>query len=177
MKYLVLSVLSVVILTSCGVKKPLTNAIKEEYNLNESNIRQVQFFVSSEIVLEQTSKKGTSGTTNDGTLVSSNSNEKNRILILPRTKCIFEEYGPNKEVIIRFETGQGRTLRFATRPNMDNGKFYLLADWEQNKGGKIEYGNEIYYATPSSGSAHLMVKVKNSQRTKRKDRVVKGMKV
>lgn len=177
MKYLFFVFTAALVLTSCGIKVPLTKAIKEEYNLDEASIRKVQFFVSSEIILEQSSKKGSAGTTSDGTLVSSSSNEKNRIIILPRTKCIFEEYGPNKEVLIRFETGPGKYLTFATRPNMENGKFYLLAEWEQNKGGKIDYGNEVYYATPTSGSAYLMVKVKKSQRTKRKDRVVKGMKV
>jgi hypothetical protein len=177
MKYLLLAFVSVLLLGSCGIKIPLTKAIKEEYNLDESSIKNVQFYVSSEIILEQVSKKGSSGTTTDGTLVSSSSNEKNRIIILPRTKCVFEEYGPNKEILIRFESGNGKTITFATRPNMDNGKFYLQANWEQNKGGKLDYGSEVFYATPTSGNAYLMVKVKKSQRTKRKDRVVKGMKV
>lgn len=177
MKYLVLSLIAITILTSCGVKVPLTNAIKEEYNLTEQNMKQVQFFVSSEIILERSSQKGSSGTTTDGTLVNKSSKEQSRIIILPRTKCIFEQYGTKGEVLIRFEVGQGKYITFATRPNMDEGRLFLQANWEQGKGGKINYGNEEYYATADSGNAHLMVKIKKSQRTKRKDRVVKGMKV
>jgi hypothetical protein len=52
-----------------------------------------------------------------------------------------------------------------------------VADWTQEKGGKLNYGNEPYFATSTSGNAYLMVKRKNLQKTKRKDRVVKGMKV
>jgi hypothetical protein len=177
MKSLVFFTLIVIGLSSCGVKVPLTQAIKEEYNLTEQNMKKVQFFVSSEIILQRSSKKGSSGTTSDGTLVSQSANEQNRIIILPRTKCVFESYGDGKEVLIRFEVGAGKYITFATRPNMDNGKLYLQAKWEQGKGGKIEYGNEEYYATPESGNAFLMVKIKKSQKTKRSDRVVKGMKV
>jgi hypothetical protein len=178
MKYLLLTLLSLIVLSSCGVKVPLTNQIKEEYSLNASTIKGVQFFVSSEIILERSSQKGSSGTTSDGTLVSSSSKDLERIVILPRTKCVFEKYGTTENaVLIRFEVGQGKFITFATRPNMDGGKLYLQADWQQGKGGKINYGNDEYFATAASGNAYLMVKIKKSQRTKRKDRVVKGMKV
>lgn len=162
---------------SCAVKVPLTSQIKEEYGLDADNMKKVQFFVSSEIIMEKSSTKGSSGTTSDGTLVSQNSKEQSRIIIMPRTKCVFEKYGPNNEVFIRFEPGNGKIIRFSTRPNMEKGKFYLDAQWEAGKGGKLEYDNAEYYATPGSGDAYLMVKVKKSQRTKRKDRIVKGMKV
>ncbi|MBU2020401.1 MAG: hypothetical protein KJ941_12205 [Bacteroidetes bacterium] len=168
---------ALILLSSCAVKIPLTKAIKEEYNLTAQNMKQVQFYVSSQIVIQRSSEKGTSGTNSDGTLVSSKNNEQDRIIILPKTKCVFEKFGNENQVMIRFETGDGKFIAFATRPNMDNGKFYLLADWQPNKGGRLIYGNEEYFATSISGDSFLMVKVKKSQSTKRKDRVVKGMKV
>lgn len=177
MKTLLLAVVTLTLLGSCGMKVPLTKAIKQEYNLDEAALRKVQFYVSSEIILQQESKKGSAGTTSDGTLVSTSANEKSRLIILPRTKCVFEEYVDSNTIVIRFENGATRTISFATRPNMENGKYYFLAEWEQGKGGRIQYDNQVYYATPSSASAYIMVKVKRSQRTKRKDRRVKGMKV
>lgn len=178
MKKILFSVIVLAILSSCGVKKPFTNALKDEYNLTEQTMKEVQFYVSSEIILERSSQKGSSGTTQNGTLVSTSSKEQERIIIMPRTKCKLEKTAENGTVLIRFEVGAGRFITFSTRPNMENGKYFFKAEWEQGKGGKIIYGgDDVYYAVPSSGEAYLMVKVRKSQRTKRRDRVVKGMKV
>ena len=93
------------------------------------------------------------------------------------TKCVFDSYGKNGEVFIRFELGANKTLQFAIRDGQTSGKYYLKANWQTGKGGEINYGNETYFATPESGSAYLMVVLKKLNKTKRKDRVVKGMKV
>lgn len=178
MKKFFLLLIAGTLVGSCAVKKPLTNALKEEYGLTDQTLKKVQFFVSSLIILERSSTKGSTGTNQDGTIVTTNSSEKDRILIRPRTKCVLESTQADGTVIIRFEKGDGNTITFATRPNMASGKYYLQAKWEQGKGGKITYGNkEEYYATSASGEAYLLVKIKKSQRNKQKDRVVKGMKV
>jgi hypothetical protein len=39
------------------------------------------------------------------------------------------------------------------------------------------YGNEKYTVSSTAGSAFLMVRIKSLQKTKSKDRIVKGMKV
>ena len=76
------------------------------------------------------------------------------------------------------ETGAGKTITFAQRGNSTSGKYYLVADWNNGKnGGSLIYGNQPYMATSSSGVAYLQVVKKRLQKTKRKDRVVKGMKV
>jgi hypothetical protein len=165
------------ILVSCGVKVPYTDNLKKEYNLNEENMKKVQFYTSTTIILEKSQSSGSQGTGQGGTLVTNQSSEQVRVIIPTNTKCIFEKFGDKGEVYIRFEVGQGRTLKYALRPNLSNGKYYLEADWKDPKGGKLEYGNDVYYATNASGNAFLLVVVKKLQKTKRKDRVVKGIKV
>lgn len=180
MKKLLFALLGVIILASCAVKVPMTKQIQSEYNLNSENLanEKIQFFVSSEIILEKSSQKGSSTTTSDGTLVTSSSKISDRIIILPRTKCVLDQVSDKGEFIIRFETGPGKILTFMTRPNMDAGKYYFVADWQQGKGGRVLYGEkDEYFATATSGNAYLLVKVKKSQKNKRKDRVVKGMKI
>jgi hypothetical protein len=178
MKKLFFALVGVSILASCGIKVPMTKQIKDEYNLTNENMKKVQFYVSSEIILARSSQQGSATTNSDGTLVASSSKISDRIIILPRTKCILEKVGDKGEVLIRFETGPGKSITFAARPNDGAGKLYFIADWQQGKGGKIIYGEkEEYFATAASGNAFLMVKVKKSQKNKRKDRVVKGMKV
>lgn len=176
MKYIAILSLGL-ILFSCVQKVAYTDQLKEEYSLNEKKMKQVQFYTSQTIILERSKTTGSQGTSEDGTLVASKNSEQDRIIIPTKTKCVFDNYGPNGEVNIRFEVGSGKTLKFAIRPTQATGKYYLVADWKQDKGGEIMYGNETYFATSISGNSYLMVGMKKLNKTRRKDRVVKGMKV
>jgi hypothetical protein len=174
--FIALSLLILVV--SCGVKVPYTNDIRDEFGLDsEKEVKKVQFFTSGTVILEKSKSSGNQGTSESGALVTNSSKEENRVIIPINTKCVFEGFGPNGELIIRFETGVGKTLTFAARPGQQTSKYYLVADWSSQKGGELKYGNETYVTASSSGNAHLMVVLKKLQRTKRKDRIVKGMKV
>ncbi len=166
------------ILASCGQKIPFTDKIKEEYSLTvDRNIKKVQFYTSSVIILEKSKSSSNKQTGDDGALVMESSSDKNRVIIPSNTKGIFEAFGPNQEVIVRFEIGVGKTITFAMRPNSSSGYYFLNVKWNGENPGAITYGNESYVATSQSSVAYLMIKLKNLQRTKKKDRVVKGMKV
>jgi hypothetical protein len=167
-----------ILIASCGVKVPYTNDIRDEFGLDsEKEAKKVQFYTSGTVILEKSKSSGNQGTSESGALVTNSSKEEDRIIIPINTKCIFEGFGPNGELIIRFETGVAKTLTFAARPGQQTSKYYLVADWSSQKGGELKYGNETYITASSSGNAHLMVVLKKLQRTKRKDRIVKGMKV
>lgn len=176
MRLIVGFALLTLVLASCGTKVAYTDALKEQYDLSPENLMKVQFYTSSPIILEKSSTSGNQTTGNDGALVSNTSKTQDRIIIPPNTKCVFEKIGTNNEIIVRFEIGTGKVLKFATRPTQANGKYYLVADWKE-KGGTIEYGNETYNVQSGGSSAYLQVVQKKLQRTKRKDRIVKGMKV
>lgn len=177
MKYTIFLILGIV-LASCGTKVPYTNEIRDEFGLDtDKKLRGVQFYTSATIIMEKSKSSGNQGTADDGVLVSTSSSTQDRIIIPINTKCVFEGFGPNGELMLRFEPGTGKTILFATRANQTTGKYYLVADWAQNKGGKLTYGNEEYYANASSGNSYLQVVLKKLQKTRRKDRIVKGMKV
>ena len=176
MKKYILFFIVGIILASCGTKIPYTNEIRDEFGLESE--KTVQFFTSATIIMEKNKVSGNQGTDSDGKLVSSSNKEQDRVIIPIGTKCIFDGYGPNQELILRFEVGVAKTITFATRPGTTSGKYYLVADWNNGtNGGIIQYGNETYTATSTSGTAYLQVVRKRLQKTKRKDRVVKGMKV
>jgi hypothetical protein len=166
------------LLVSCGTQVAFTDAIRTEFGLdNEIELRKVQFYTSATIILEKSKSQGNQNTAQDGALVTSSSKVEDRVIIPVGTKCIFDGFGPKGELMLRFETGPGKNISFAVRPNQSSSKYYLVADWSSDKGGKLNYGSEVYFATASSGSAYLNVKLKKLQKTQRKDRVVKGMKV
>ncbi|TNE55883.1 MAG: hypothetical protein EP338_01910 [Bacteroidetes bacterium] len=174
---LFVGILGLLLLASCGIKVPYTNDIKQEYNLTESNLKRVQFFTSSTIILQRKNSVGNQKTNDDGTLVSNENSVENRIIIPVNTKCIFESVDEDGTMHVRFETGKNKTLAFAMRKGQTKGRFYLEAKWDPRKGGELDYGNLTYYATAESGGAFLLVATKKLKRTRRKDRIVKGMKV
>ena len=178
MKYILLFVVGL-ILVSCGTKVPYTNQVRDEFGLEtEQQMRKVRFYTSATIILEKNKESGNQATDESGALVTSSNKEQERVVIPIGTKCLFEEYGKNEELVLRFEVGVNKTISFAIRPGTTSGKFYLVADWNNGKsGGSIKYGNDTYSATTSSGTAYLQIIKKKLQKTKRKDRVVKGMKV
>ncbi|MCH2229741.1 MAG: hypothetical protein MK105_05295 [Crocinitomicaceae bacterium] len=178
MKYAFLLVIGI-ILVGCGTRVPYTSQIKDEFGLDtDKQMAKVQFFTSATIILEKNKRSGNQTTDDDGALVSSSNTNQDRIIIPNGTKCVFDSYGQNQELVLRFETGQGKTISFAMREGSTSGKFYLVANWNGgSKGGDISYGNDMYTATTASATAYLQVIRKKLQKTKRKDRVVKGMKV
>ncbi len=178
MKYAFLLVIGI-ILSSCGTKVPYTNQIRDEFGLDTpQQVSKVQFYTSATIILEKNKRSGNQSTDDDGALVSSSNTNQERIIIPVGTKCKFEGFGDNDDLILRFETGQSKTISFAMREGSTSGKFYLVANWNGgSKGGDISYGNDMYTATTASATSYLQVIRKKLQKTKRKDRVVKGMKV
>lgn len=169
--------LLLVLASSCGTKVPFTDSLRDEFDLSPENMIKVQFFTSSVIILEKSKSSGNQTTGADGTLVQNSSKTQDRIIIPAQTKCVFEKLTDEKTINVRFELGTGKTLRFATRAAQTSGKYYLVANWTEGKSGTIDYGNETYNVAQGGSSAYLLVQIKKLQRTKRKDRVVKGMKV
>lgn len=176
MKKAIFGLFLLVLVTSCGTRVPYTDALKDQYDLSPKKLMEVQFYTSSVIILEKSKVSGNQSTGSDGALVTNTSKTQDRIIIPANTKCVFEKQGDSTTLVVRFEIGTGKTLKFATRPTQTNGKYYLVADWKQS-GGTLEYGNESYTVSNGGSSAYLMVVQKKLQRVKRKDRIVRGMKV
>ncbi len=177
MRYLALIIVGLV-LASCGRKVAFTNQLRDEFGLESENMmKKVQFYTSQTIILQRSKESGNQGTAQNGALVTNKNKEEDRITIQAQTPGIFEGYGEDGSIIVRFEVGVGRTISFAVRQQGPTAKYYLVAEWDMNRGGEMNYGNELYTVQSSAGNAYLMVLLKKLQKTKRKDRVVKGMKV
>ena len=167
---------------SCAVKVPYTKQVNEEFGLkSEVKMRKVQFFTSSTIILNQIAESSSETTTDEsGTLVSSSTSESESLIIQANTKCIFEGYGPNGEIRVRFETGDQKYLQFSPKGNQMRDRHYFVADWKASGGPVVKYGGKIFKVDMMRGSArssYIRVSKKRLQSNKRKERVVKGMKV
>jgi outer membrane lipopolysaccharide assembly protein LptE/RlpB len=182
MKYLFVLSISLLVLTSCGVKIPYTTQVRDEFALdNEEKLGKVQFFISHTIILNQETRSDNSNTTDNGTLVVSSSSESESVIIPAGTRCIFDSYGTKGEIKIRFENGENKVIPFMAKSETSVSKRYFFdADWNAQGGPKITYGDKLYKVDLTRGSArtaHILVVRKKLQKTKRKERVVKGMKI
>ena len=170
----------ILVLASCGMKVPYTTLIKEEFGLDsEEKMAKVQFFTSGTIILNQELKADNQVTTENGALVSSSNSEKETIIIPASTRCLFDHFGANDEIFVRFETGAGKVISFNTKSSASK-NYTLNVDWTQKGGPKINYGDNVYKIDMSKGSpraAILQVVKKKLDRVKRKERVAKGLKV
>lgn len=168
---------------SCGVKVPYTDELRNEFNLDtEEKMRNVQFSTSQTIILDQEYKSENQNTTENGTLVASSNSKKESLIIPTGTKCVFEEFGVNGEIKVRFELGDEKYLVFSTKSDVvRNRRYFLQADWAAQGGPKISYGGNIFKIDMQRGSnvrsSYLQVLKKNLQKKRRKDRVIKGLKV
>jgi len=173
-KILLFGVLSI-LFASCATRVPYTDKIREDFDLNEKRLKQVQFYTSTEIILYRASSSGSRGTQDGGVLVENSNKREDRIIIPPNTKCIFDGFDGDGTMLIRFEQGANRVLRFKVKPSGNN-RYYLEAIWRDGK-GEIQYAGATYQATAGSGSAYLLVPIKKLQRNQRQDRIVRGVKV
>ena len=168
------------VIISCGVKVPYTTSIRDEFGLDtDAEMKKIQFYTSSTIILKQAVKSNSDISTDDnGALVSSSSSEKETVIIPANTKCIFDGFGPKNELLVRFESGAGKTLSFT--PKTRSKRFYFSADWKNPKGPKVKYGKSLYtvdrYQSNPQNSFLKIVK-KSFRKTKSKQRVIKGMDV
>ena len=182
MKQLALFILLAIVATSCGTKIPFTTAIRDEFTLDtEAKLRQVQFYTSHTIILNQINRQSNELTTQNGALVSSSSSQSESVVIPAGTRCVFEDFGDAGQLLVRFETGDQRFIPFATKSDGASiRRFYLDADWSAQGGARINYGGNEYKVDLSRGApraAHLLIVKKKLERTKRKERVVRGLKV
>lgn len=180
MKKLLYLISLAIIVSSCGMKVPYTSNLREEFNLDtDEKMGKVQFFTSATIILNQELKADNQVTTQNGMLVSSSNSQKESIIIPASTRCLFDHFGPKGEVFVRFETGDGRVLRFFSKSDASK-RFYFDVDWSQQGGPKLQYGDYTYKVDLMRGnprSAVLMVARKKLEKSKRKERVARGLKV
>ena len=169
-------------LISCGVKVPYTNELRDQFSLDsDEKMRSVQFSTSHTIILDQELESDSQNTTTNGTLISSSNTKKESIIIPAGTKCVFDQFGTKGEIIVRFELGDEKVLVFLPKvEGTKNRRYYFQADWSALGGARIQYGGNTFKVDLIRGFAratHLVVVKKNLQKNKRKERIVKGLKV
>lgn len=168
------------LLVACATKVPYNNQVRDEFSLDSAEkLSKVQFFISSTIVLDEEVVNDNQVTTSNGTLVNSSNTKKESLVIQAGTPGLFDDFGPKGEINVRFETGDGKVLKFIARADSQK-RYFLDADWSQPGGARMKYGGKSYKINMQVGnprSAYLRVAKRNLVKTRSKSRSVKGLKV
>tara|TARA_Y100000589_G_scaffold321098_1_gene351938 strand:+ start:167637 stop:168218 length:582 start_codon:yes stop_codon:yes gene_type:complete len=170
--------LAALTLFSCAPKKPLTNQIIQDYKLGEGELKKLQYYVSSDIVLRRGEKKEEEkGADDDGKLVISEQASLDEIYIPAGTPGVCVGVYPGNKIAISFdEKGDDSKFLVFGDPN-NTGRYRLMgAEWKNGQ-GKLNYGGKVYYATGSSAAAYLKISMKRVKKFKRSRKKVKGRRV
>ena len=161
------------LLWSCSQTIPFTGQVQQKYKLSENDLKGLQFFTSSEIVLYKASGDAEARTAG-GSLIVESDRQVDRIVIPRGTPGTVVQVYPDK-LAVSFDTDAGKNLLFGSK--YIDGNYRLMAQTWDKKHGELVYGRERYIAAPGSGEAFLLIKLKKMQHTKVKSEVAGGRRI
>jgi hypothetical protein len=174
MKSCLLLLTTLFVLNSCAFYQPLTEKDIIENNLNENSLKQVQFYLSSDIILQRKVGNETSNIKN-GKVQIINGELTEEVVIKKGTPGILVNTLDNR-IGISFEDNDNQFLMFGPNKNKE-GKYYLLASEWKNNTGKVNYEGKIYFCTPQSGKAFITLNIKKLFQLEKEKRKAKGRKL
>lgn len=170
------SLLLVVSLVLAGCKNlvPYTDALRSKYNIQQSDLRRIQFYPSEDIILQ---RKISDGATNivSGKIKSINGEKVEEIIIRSGTPGILVQ-DANGKLSISFESNDNYYINFGSNTYM-NKKYTIAFSDLNNKVGRIVYNGTTYFTAPESVNAILMVDMRKINKFELNQRIAKGRKI
>ncbi len=174
MKNLCLLLLSFIFLQSCAPRLPFTSEVRQQYKLTEDELKQLQFYISHDIILTKNAETVSSKTTEDGTLKIRKGQSTDQVIIKAGTPGIVEKVIDKNRIAVSFE--QGKYLVFGD-PDGNRGNYtFLAANWRSNR-GVLKYGEEEMYANRGAANTFIKFKMSKLNKIQKKTRVAKGRKL
>ena len=150
-----------------------TQQTREKYKLSPEDLKSIQFYVQGDIVLNRFAPEAKKET-EEGTLTLVREDVLERIVIKSGTPCLVRDVIDGSRVTVSFEDGQDKFLVFGSIKNQDGAYTLQALDWKRDSGGKLNYGNKEFVASPQSRNAFLYLKQKSLDRSRLEQSVVKG---
>ena len=152
---------------------PFTQDIYEQNRWSEDELRSIQFYLSSDIVLHRQHKDGES-TISGGKIRMIDGREVEEIVFRKGTPGVLMFTPKTDRFAISFEdSGEERYLMFGPNPKAGDRYVLLAKDWDRRT-GDISYDGKTYKTSSESAFAHLMIDMKRIQKLDRESRTVKG---
>lgn len=163
--------------SSCSPQlSPFTEDLYDDNRWSESELKQIQFYLSDDIVLRREASDGIA-TIESGKIKMENGKQIEEVVIRKGTPGVFLFKPKQDNFAISFESGNDSAyLMFGPNPKA-RGKYVLLAsEWRRNR-GVVSYDNRKFQTPTSSAYAALMVDLKRIRTVSTKSRRARGRSV
>ena len=174
----IFTILSIVLLGfSCSPHlSPFTQELYQNSNWTVDDLKQIQFYLSKDIVLYRKVSKGESSI-HGGKIKIKKGQKIEEIIIEAGTPGVVL-FSPKKDrLAVSFESnGNDRFLIFGPNPKVGDRYVLLAKDWKKHR-GKISYDDKIYFTDSESAYASLLVDLKKVGKVSHSKRTASGRKL
>lgn len=174
MKYsMYIMIVMAFVLQSCAKQySVLTDDMIQEYGWTESELKQMQFYLSEDIVLQKIQSGGMTDI-QDGRVNVTSGKKVEEIVIKRGTPGVLLFMPKSDRMAVAFEDGEERFLMFGPNPK-ERDRYVLLGAMWNERGGVITYNGEKYVTPVESSWVNLLVDLKSTYKEQRRSRVAHG---
>ncbi len=175
MKQFVLILTTTLLMASCATTlTPFTDDLRKENNWSKQQMAQIQFYVSTDVILQRKLKmEGEGSEIVSGKIRMVNGERMEEVLIPRGTPGVITFNPEDNRIGVSFEDGDDRYLMFGPDANRDDRYYVLASDW-QNRIGKVNYEGKTWFMSTPSGNAYLLVDLKKVNQYQKQQRQAKG---
>ncbi len=162
------------LITSCSPSlTPFTQDMYDRSSWSEEDLKRIQFYVSSDIVLNREFTSGESAISN-GKIKIKNGKKIEEVIIRSGTPGALLFIPKENRFAISFEQGnESPFLMFGPNPKI-NDRYALLAKEWKKYGGKVHYAGNVYNVSSSAAFASLLVDMDRIGEVELKRKVAQG---
>lgn len=165
------------LLSACGPSRSyFTQELYDDNRWTESDLSQIQFYLSRNIVLWREINSGSSEILR-GKVRVINGRQTEEIIIRAGTPGTFIFSPKYQRLAVSFErAGDSYYLMFGPNPNAGNRYVMLASNWERRV-GTVTYGGKLYRVSAEHALASLMVDLRRVQNVQVASRTATGRRV
>ncbi|MBK7409367.1 MAG: Uma2 family endonuclease [Saprospirales bacterium] len=166
--------LSMLLFNSCSpTLSHFTQDLYEENNWSIDELRQIQFYLSNDIVLRREVTSG-EGQILDGKIRIRDGRKVEEIVIQHGTPGVFLYSPKENRFAVSFEKNDdNHFLMFGPNPKAGDRYVLLASEWDRRQ-GKVTYDHSTWWVDGDAAFAGLMVDLKRSRQVSVKSRAVQG---
>lgn len=152
---------------------PFTQDIYEENRLTEDDLRQIQFYLSQDLILKRQINDNHPEIIN-GQIKIENGRKIEQVVIRRGTPGVFLFSPKRDRLAVSFEDGGDKKyLMFGPNPKAGNRYVLLATDWEKRQ-GKVQYDGKFFWVSSDNAYAGLMVDLKRAGTIRVRTRTADG---
>jgi len=167
----------VFLFSSCSpTLSPFTQSLYEDNNWTEDELRQIQFYLSDNIVLYRELNEGKSEII-EGEIKIVDGEKRDQITFKSGTPGVFMFSPKTNRFAVSFEDGgDDRFLMFGPNPKASNRYVLMASDWNKRR-GVVTYAGQKWIVDAHNAFSALLVDMKRLHNVDVNTRVASGRKV